>query len=68
MRVKPGGVALKSSADVAEGVIQVSIRAKRWMLGDWARSDIAVYFRGFRRERLLSVQTLKMVETGPGFS
>jgi len=31
MRMKPG-VALKSSAEVAEGVIQVSERAKRWML------------------------------------
>jgi len=29
MRVKPGGVALKSSAEVAEGVIQVSLGAKR---------------------------------------
>jgi len=32
MRVKPGEVALTSSAEVAEGVIQVSVRAKRWML------------------------------------
>jgi len=26
---KPGGVALKSTAEVAKGVIQVSVRAKR---------------------------------------
>jgi len=58
---------LKSSAEVAEGVIQVSVRAKRWMLRDWARSDIAVYFRGFRKERILSIHTLKVVETGPWF-
>jgi len=32
MRVKLGGVALKSSAEVAEEVIQVSVRAKRWIL------------------------------------
>jgi len=43
------------------------VRAKRWMLRDWAGSDIAVYFRGLRRERMLSVQTLKVVEKGPGF-
>ena len=29
MREKPGGVALRSSADVAEEVIQVSVRAKQ---------------------------------------
>jgi len=67
MRVKLGGGALKSSAEVAEGVIQVSVRAKSWILRDCARSDIAVYFRGLRRERMLSVQTLKVVETSPGF-
>jgi len=56
-----------SSAELAEGVIQVSVRAKRWMLRDWARSGIAVYFRGLRRERMFSVQTLKVEETGPRF-
>jgi len=66
MRVKPGGVALKSSAEVAEGVIQVSVRAKRWLLRDWAKSDVAVYFRGLRGEQMLSVQTLKVVEQVQG--
>jgi len=50
MRVKPAGVTLKSSAEVAEGVIQVSVRAKRGVLRDWETLYLAVYFRGLRRE------------------
>jgi hypothetical protein len=49
IRVKPGGVALRSSAPVEEEVIQVSVRAKRSMQRDSARSEIAVNLRGFRR-------------------
>jgi len=66
--VKPGGVTLKSSAEVAEGVIQVSVRANKSMLRVSARSEIAVYLRGLSRERMLSVQTLKTEEVGPGLS
>ena len=60
------GVALRSSAEVAEGVIHVSVRAKASMLRVSARSAIAVYLRGLRRERMLRVHTLKVVEVGPG--
>jgi len=67
MTLKPGRVSLKSSAEVAEGVIQVSVRTKRWMLRNSAGSYIAVYFKGLRRERMFSVQTLKVEETDPGF-
>jgi len=71
MRVVEAGrgqrMRVKSSAEVAEGGIQVSVRAKRWMLQDCARSDTAVYFRWLRRERMLSVQTLEVLEKGLGF-
>ena len=46
IRVKPGGVALRSSALVEEEVIQVSVRAKRSMRRGSARSEIAVNLRG----------------------
>jgi len=36
-------VALQSLADVAEGVIQVSVKAKMSMLQVSARSEIAIY-------------------------
>ena len=49
------GVALRSSAEVPEGVIQVSVREKASMLRVSVRSAIAVYLRGLRRERMLSV-------------
>ena len=65
---KHGGVAFRSSAEVAEGVIHVSVRAKASMLRVSARSAIAVYLRGLRRERILCMHTLKVVEVGPGLS
>jgi len=43
------GVALRSPEGVAEGVIQVSFRAKTSTLQVTARSEIAVYLRGLRR-------------------
>jgi len=45
---------LRSSAEVAEGVIHVSVKAKASMLRVSARSAIAVYLRGLRRESLQS--------------
>ena len=68
MRKNPGGVALRSSAGVAEGVIQVSVRAKASILRFSARSKIAVYLRGLRKERMFRVQTLKVAGVGPGLS
>jgi len=56
MIVKPGVVALKSSAEVAEGGSGFS-KSKEMMLRDWARSDTAVYYRVLRRERMLSVHS-----------
>jgi len=67
-RKKSEGVALRSSEGVAEGVIQVSVRAKASMLRVSARSEIAVYLRGLRRERMFSVHILKVEEVGPGLS
>jgi len=65
-RKKPEGVALRSSE--AEEVIQVSVRAKTSMLPVSARSEIAVYLRGLRRERMFSVHILKVGEVSPGLS
>ena len=42
MRAKSGGVAFASSARVVDGVIQVSVSAKRFICRVWARSEIAV--------------------------
>jgi len=53
---------------IAEGVIQVSVRANMLMLRVSARSEIAVYLRGLRRERMFSVHVLKVDEVGPGLS
>jgi len=42
------------------------VRAKASMLRISARSERAVYFRGLRRERMLSVHILKVDKVGPG--
>jgi len=46
---------------LAEGVIQVPVGANTSMLRVSARSEIAVYLRGFRKERLLNVHRWRMV-------
>jgi len=53
---------------VAEGVIQVSVRAKTSMLRVSARSEITVVLRGLRRERMFSVHIMKVEEVGPVLS
>jgi len=50
-----------------EGVIQVSVKAKTSMLQVSARSEIAVYLRGLRTQRMFSI-TLKVEWVGPGLS
>ena len=61
-------MASESSEKVVEGVTQVSVSAKRLIFSVSARSDSAVICKGLVRDLILRVQSLKLVEEGPGLS